>query len=133
MPATPANLLTAHDRIAWAIERAKQAGLPPERLAAKCSISRPALLHWTKETTDVGSIGVNHLLAFCQATGLSMSWLLTGHGPSEQQAIETAEIREVGQLLSSLAREEPAEYRVIVRMIRTAASHHDATEPRSPA
>lgn len=116
----PDSLLTAQDRIGWVIDRAKQTGMTPERLAVKCGITRPALLHWRKPTTDVDSIGVGPLMAFCQATGVALHWVLTGQGDPDQPAAQPAEITELGRDLARLAREEPAEYRVLVRMIRGA-------------
>lgn len=120
---------TAQDRIRHAIEQAKAAGVPPEALAARVGISRPGLLHWMAETTDVGAIGIGKMMAFARATGYSVDWLLTGQGdpawrkpPDEVLQLETA--------LCMLAREKPAEYSVIVRMIRSVADdlHGNAAE-----
>lgn len=124
-------LLTAQDRIAWAIDRAKRRGVTPEALAAKVGLTRPGMLHWTKESTDVNAVGVGRLIAFSQATNVNLDWLLTGRGHPVDTYNLSDEITALSKTLAVLAAEEPAEYRVIARMIRAAphdpASHNGGT------
>jgi transcriptional regulator with XRE-family HTH domain len=122
----PPDLLTAQDRIVWAIQRCKAQGITPEALAARAGLSRPGMLHWTKETTDVSEIGVGKLMAFARAAGVHLEWLVSGTGPAFQGSSMPAEAVDLAAALALLAAEEPAEYRVIVRMIRTAG--HDPGE-----
>ena len=123
------QLLTTQDRIAWAIERAKKSGLPPEQLAAMCGVRRRVLFHWTKETTRIEDVGIGALMRFAQATGVNLDWLMTGRGDPIKTYTPSSEVEELAHALEHLAAEEPAEYRVISRMIRTAATSHEQDKP----
>jgi transcriptional regulator with XRE-family HTH domain len=115
------KLLTPQDRIAWAIERAKANGLAPEELARKAGLSRPGMLHWTKETTNVMGIGIGHLMQFAQAAGVNLDWIVSGRGDPVRPYTSSAEAQELAHTLDLIAEQEPAEYKVLARMIKAAA------------
>lgn len=126
---TPRDLATPNERIEWAIERAKAAGVPPEKLAAKVGLSRPGLLHWVNPATDISRVGVGPLLRFCHATHVNLEWLLEGVGLPDEAYTPTAEVAQLARVLTKLEQAEPAEYRVIARMIRSAATEDDFPKP----
>ena len=121
---TPKALLSPQDRIRWAIEQAKKAGITPEELAHKAGLSRPGMLHWTKETTCVDAVGVGPLRRFAQAARVNLDWMMTGKGPPAATSAQNIETAELAEALALLANQEPAEYRVIARMIRAATEDH---------
>lgn len=123
------HLFTAQDRIKWAMERAKRSGLSPEQLAEKVGVTRPALLHWQKETTDVMSVGVGPLRAFAQATGVNLEWVLTGRGDPLKTYTPTEEIAALIDKLARLQREDPKDFRMLERLINSALQEHAPTPP----
>lgn len=118
------KLLTPQDRIAWAIERAKANGIPPETLAARAGLSRPGMLHWTKETTNVMGVGIGPLMKFAQAASVNLDWIVSGRGDPVRTYTPSEEAQDLARALDVLAAEEPAEYRVLSRMILEASRRH---------
>jgi len=124
----PRHLLTPHDRIEWAIELAKARGLTPERLAERCGISRPALVNWTKPETNILAVGVGPLRAFAVALGLDINWLLDGTGSPYALRASTSTLKTAMDDLAVLAKEEPAEYHVLLKIIHNAAAQAERRE-----
>jgi transcriptional regulator with XRE-family HTH domain len=118
----PINLLTPHERIAWALAMAKSRGHTPERLAERCGISRPALLNWAKPETNILAVGVGPLRAFAAALGLDLNWLLDGSGSPHALRASTSTLKTAMDDLAVLAKEEPAEYHVFLKLIHSAAT-----------
>lgn len=124
------TLLTPQDRIAWAIDRCKKQGVTPEALAAKVGLSRPGMLHWTKETTEIDKVGVGFLSAFALAAGVNLDWILHGIGQPLKTYTPSAEATALALALDELASHDPAEYRVLARMIHASTSDRlDAKRP----
>lgn len=72
-PSTPA------ERIRWAV---KQSGHRLVDVAAYVGCSHATLSQWQNGVTDVHNIKVGLLVRFCEYTGASMSWILSGDGPA---------------------------------------------------
>jgi transcriptional regulator with XRE-family HTH domain len=118
----PADLLTPQQRIGWAIQWAKaHKGITPQALADKCGVTRPGLLNWTSSDTNIDKVGIGALRAFCAALDLDLEWLLSGAGQAWRAPITNKHTQRIVDELRLLAREEPAEYSVIVKMIHAAA------------
>jgi transcriptional regulator with XRE-family HTH domain len=104
--------------------------MSPEQLAEKVGVTRPALLHWQKETTDVMSVGVGPLRAFAQATGVNLEWVLTGRGDPLKTYTPTEEIAALIDKLARLQREDPKDFRMLERLINSAAARVGVRRPR---
>lgn len=65
-------------RIEWAIA---QSGRTLTEVADAVGVTHSALSQWKSGTTNLHSAKVGNVLRFCEATGVSMDWLLTGDGP----------------------------------------------------
>jgi transcriptional regulator with XRE-family HTH domain len=75
---TSRDLGTPADRIRWAVE---QSGHTLPEIAADIGCSHSALSQWQTGATTVDNIKAGLLLRFCEFTGASIQWLLTGDGP----------------------------------------------------
>lgn len=118
----PNDLLTPQQRIEWAIQWAKtHRGMPPEALAQRCGVTRPGLLNWTSPETNIEKVGIGALRTFAQVLGLDLEWILSGAGQAWAAPVTNKQTQRLVEELRLLAREEPAEYTVIVRMIHAAA------------
>ncbi len=71
-PSTPA------ERIRWAVE---QSGLRLVDIAEHVGCTHSALSYWQTGATRAENIKAMHLLRFCEITGASPHWLMSGDGP----------------------------------------------------
>lgn len=113
-------LHTPQERIAWALERAKARGITPERVAERVGLSRPAVLNWRKPETNIDAVGIGGLVRFAPATGINLDWLLRGRGEPDKTYTPSEEVTSLMDQLDRLEREEPTEFRLIARIIRSA-------------
>lgn len=70
---------TTGERVAWAIERS---GYKFEALAEQIGCTHATLSQWKSGKTDLGNAKMHLVHAFCEATGVNPTWLLTGDGPA---------------------------------------------------
>lgn len=72
------DLVTASDRIRWAIE---QSGHGLAYIAEQIGCSHAALSFWQTGKTNIANVKVGLLMEFSRVTGASLQWLLSGDGP----------------------------------------------------
>lgn len=104
------------ERIAYAVD---QSGKSLERLASEVGCTHVAISNW--QTGKTQEIKASLLLAFADATGFELRWLLTGKGPVRSRYGLTESMDRVMDAMALLAREEPLQLETIVRMVEAAA------------
>lgn len=75
---TGRDLATPADRVRWAVE---QSGHTLPEIAAAIGCTHSALSQWQTGSTAVENIKAGLLLRFCEHTGASIQWIMTGDGP----------------------------------------------------
>jgi transcriptional regulator with XRE-family HTH domain len=76
------------ERVAWAIERS---GLKLEDLAERIGCTHATLSQWSTGKTTMAHAKAGLLLAFADATGVNLRWLLSGEGPALDRYGEVAQ------------------------------------------
>lgn len=72
------DLSSPADRVRWAVA---QSGRRLEEIADTIGCTHSALSLWQTGGTAIENIKAGLLLRFCDYTGVSMRWILTGDGP----------------------------------------------------
>ena len=113
------DLTTASGRIAYAIAKS---GKTLERIAEEMGCTHATLSQWQRGKTDPTAIKSGLMLAFCDATGFDMRWLLTGHGPQVSRYVLTSEVARVATALLAMERRAPQQVETVVRMLEAASA-----------
>lgn len=103
-------------RIDWAIE---QSGETISVLAERAGCTHASLSQWRHGRTS--NIRSDLLLKFADATGIDFRWLITGQGPVRARGPLGPDVGAVEDAMVVVAREQPATYQAIKRMILAAA------------
>lgn len=115
------DLLTAEDRLAWAVGQLESRGLSLAAMGAKIGCSHVTLSHWKGRKTEVANIKVGLLSAFCEQSGVSMRWVLDGEGPRFERYFSSELVSDLAHKLAAMEREAPDTLSVVARMIDAAA------------
>lgn len=120
MPSTKGqpDLSTASGRIAYAIAKS---GKTLERIAEEMGCTHVTLSQWQRGHTDAAAIKSGLMLAFSDATGFDIRWLLTGAGPQVSRYTLTSEMARVATALKAMERQAPQQVETVVRMIEAAS------------
>ena len=115
------ELLTPSGRIASAIRQLKAKGVVLESLAEKIGCSHATLSQWQTGSTNIDNVKAGLLSTFCEITGTSMRWILTGQG-SRQDAYTSSEVlADVTSKLRAMEKQSPEGFAVVARMIDAAS------------
>jgi transcriptional regulator with XRE-family HTH domain len=130
---TARDLTSPTERIAWAIEQMKAAGISLEELARLIGCSHAALSQWQMGRTNIENVKAGLLDKFCEVTGTSLQWILHG-GDVRVLAYPSSELIAglVGKL-QALHERDPIALMLVGRMIDAAAEPGDPpAAPPSP-
>ncbi len=108
------DLATPADRIRWAIE---QSGHRLIDVAIAVGCSHSALSQWQTGATQVENIKVGLLLKFCDFTGASLQWLLTGDGPRLMRYAKPFADSALVQRAAHIARDLPPEIAAVAERV----------------
>lgn len=112
------DLTTASGRIAYAIAKS---GRTLESIADEIGCSHATLSFWQTGKTDTTKIKSGLMLAFSEATGFDIRWLLTGHGPQVSRYVLTNEMARVATALLAMERKAPQQVETVLRMLEAAS------------
>lgn len=98
----------------------EQRGLSLAAIGDKIGCSHATLSHWKHHKTEVENIKVGLISAFCEQSGVSMQWILTGNGPQFERYFSSSLVAGLAGKLAVMEREAPDTLAVVARMIDAA-------------
>jgi transcriptional regulator with XRE-family HTH domain len=114
------DLMTSQDRLAWAVQQLELRGLSLAAVGDAIGCTHVTLSHWKNSKTTVENIKVGLLSAFCEHTGVSLHWILTGDGERFERYFSSELVAGLVNKLVALEREAPATLSVVARMVDAA-------------
>ena len=129
---------TPNERVAWAVDKVKRDGVVLEALAERMGCSHATLSQWQTGATNIDNVKVGLLTKFCDATDVSLRWILTGDGPriDAYSSSASAAVLDLSRRLSTLQARSPETFDIVAKMVEAAAapptSSPDGARPTRP-
>jgi transcriptional regulator with XRE-family HTH domain len=117
------DLTNANARVAWAIEKVRESGIGLEALAEKIGSTHSTLSLWQTGKTNIENAKVGLLVKFCEATGVSLRWILTGEGPrTDTERGSSTRLDEIATKLKAMETSSPEYFDFVGKMVDNAPS-----------
>lgn len=120
---TERDLTNANARVAWAIEKVREDGTVLEILAEQIGTSHSTLSQWQTGKTNIENAKAGLLARFCEATGVSLRWILTGQGARVDRERSSSErLDHIATKLRAMEIEAPEYFDFVGKMVDNAPS-----------